>query len=80
MSEHKERHEAEEAVEEDGWEHLHEPLEDNAELRQIWEERRARRKLGMLVLRRRLELGFSQRELAAKMGITLTRRSTSWSG
>ncbi len=47
-------------VEEDGREHLRELLEGNAEFRRIWEERRAGREIGLLVLKRRLELGISQ--------------------
>lgn len=66
-------HEGSRGAEEDGREHLRELLENDAEFRRIWEERRARRELGVLVLGRRLELGLSQRELAARVGTSQNR-------
>jgi ribosome-binding protein aMBF1 (putative translation factor) len=60
-------------VEEDGREHLRELLEGNAEFRRIWEERRAGREVGLLVLKRRLELGISQKELAERVGTSQNR-------
>lgn len=39
----------------------------------MWEERRAGRELGMIVLERRLDLGLSQRELAQRIGTSQNR-------
>jgi ribosome-binding protein aMBF1 (putative translation factor) len=60
-------------VEEDGLEHLRDLLEGNAEFRRIWEEQRAGREVGLLVLKRRLELGISQKELAERVGTSQNR-------
>jgi predicted transcriptional regulator len=60
-------------VEEDGREHLSELLESSEEFRQIWEARRARRELGMLILKRRLEFGLTQKELARLAGTSQNR-------
>lgn len=60
-------------VEEDGLKHLRDLLEGNVEFRRIWEERRAGREVGLLVLKRRLELGISQKELAERVGTSQNR-------
>ncbi len=60
-------------VEEDGEAHLRQKLATDPEFRQAWEEGRSRRKLGMLVLEKRMELGLSQRELAERVGTSQNR-------
>lgn len=73
MSERDKGNEIDPAVEEDGREHLRELLENDEEFRRIWEERRPRRELGMRILKRRLELGLSQRDLAGLVGTSQNR-------
>lgn len=53
-------------VEEDGRAHLEETLERDEGFRRAWEAGRPARELGIRVLRRRAELGWSQEELAAR--------------
>jgi|SRR5215204_1114196 len=60
-------------VEEDGEEHLTQMLSTDQEFRRAWEEGRSRRKLGMFVLEKRMELGLSQRELAELVGTSQNR-------
>ncbi len=52
-------------IEEDGAEHLREMLRTDEEFRALWETNRAKREFGYAVLQHRLDLGLSQRELAA---------------
>jgi ribosome-binding protein aMBF1 (putative translation factor) len=60
-------------VEESGEAHLRHMLAADEEFRQVWEENRARRELGMLVLEKRMERGLSQRELALSIGTSQNR-------
>ncbi len=68
-----ERHDVDPAVEEDGEAYFKEMLARDPEFRRIYEERRPRRELGRLVLKRRLEIGLSQRELAERAGTSQNR-------
>lgn len=54
-------------LEEDGEEHLGEMLRTDEEFRALWEASRAKREFGYAVLRHRLDLGLSQRELAERV-------------
>jgi ribosome-binding protein aMBF1 (putative translation factor) len=54
-------------LEEDGEEHLREMLRTDEEFRALWEANRAKREFGYAVLRHRLDLGLSQRELAERV-------------
>lgn len=60
-------------VEEDGGAHLEEMLRTDEEFRVVWEANRARREFGYGVLRRRLDLGLSQKTLARKVGTSQNR-------
>jgi transcriptional regulator with XRE-family HTH domain len=60
-------------VEEDGEAHLRQKLATDLEFRRAWEEGQARRKLGMFVLEKRMELSLSQRVLAERAGTSQTR-------
>ena len=60
-------------VEEDGEDHLRRMLATDQEFRRAWEQGRARRELGMLILEKRMELGLSQRELAERVGTSQNR-------
>ncbi|MGH3086576.1 MAG: helix-turn-helix domain-containing protein [Rubrobacteraceae bacterium] len=60
-------------VEEDAEAHFEEMMENDAEFRRLWEESRPRRELGLRVLRRRIELGLSQKALAEKIGTSQNR-------
>lgn len=60
-------------VEEDGDAHLRQMLATDKDFRSAWEGGRAKRKLGMFVLEKRMELGLSQRELAERVGTSQTR-------
>lgn len=60
-------------VEEDGREHLEEMLRADDEFRAAWEANRAKREFGYEVLRRRLDLDLSQRELAGRVGTSQNR-------
>ena len=61
------------ALEEDGAEYLEEMLRTDEEFRAVWEANRAKREFGHSVLRRRLDLGLSQRELANRVGTSQNR-------
>lgn len=54
-------------IEEDGESHLTGVLDRDEDYGRMWEAKRGRRELGMLVLEKRLELGLSQRELARRI-------------
>lgn len=60
-------------VEEDVEEHFEELYERDEEFRKAWDSRRLPRELGDRLLQRRLELGYSQRELAEKVGTSQNR-------
>ena len=60
-------------IEEGGAEHLEEILRTDEEFRALWEANRAKREFGYAVLRRRLDLGLSQRELAERVGTSQNR-------
>ena len=60
-------------VEEAGEAHLRQMLATDPEFRRAWEEGRAKRELGMLILEKRMELGLSQRELAERVGTSQNR-------
>lgn len=60
-------------IEEDGAEHLEEMLRTDEEFRTLWEANRAKREFGYAVLRHRLELALSQRELANRIGTSQNR-------
>ena len=54
-------------IERDVASYVQDRLEENERLRHLWEERRPGRELGLRMLQRRVELGWSQRELASRM-------------
>jgi ribosome-binding protein aMBF1 (putative translation factor) len=60
-------------VEEEVEEHFEELYERDEEFRKAWNSRRLQRELGDRLLERRLELGYSQRELAEKVGTSQNR-------
>ena len=60
-------------VEEDVEEHFEDLYERDEEFRKAWDARRLQRELGDRLLQRRLELGYSQRELAEKVGTSQNR-------
>lgn len=60
-------------VEEDVEEHFEDLYEQDEEFRQAWDSRRLQRELGETLLQRRLQLGYSQRELAEKVGTSQNR-------
>ena len=60
-------------VEVDGSAHLKQQLKTDKKLQQIWEVEKPKRELGIQVLRRRSELGWSQRELAKRMATSQSR-------
>lgn len=60
-------------VEEDVEEHFEGLYERDEEFRRAWDSRRLPRELGDRLLQRRLELGYSQRELAEKVGTSQNR-------
>ncbi len=68
-----ERNDINPEVEEDGEAHFEETLRRDPEFRRVWEEGRPRRELGRRVLRRRIELGLSQKALAEKVGTSQNR-------
>ncbi len=63
-----ERYDINPEVEEDGEAFFKEMLDNDPEFRRIYEERRPRREFGLRVLKRRLDLGLSQKVLAEKVG------------
>lgn len=60
-------------VEEDVESHFEDLYERDEEFRQEWEARRLTRELGETLLQRRIELGYSQRELAEKISTSQNR-------
>lgn len=60
-------------VEEDVESHFKDLYERDEEFRQEWEARRLTRELGETLLQRRIELGYSQRELAEKISTSQNR-------
>jgi ribosome-binding protein aMBF1 (putative translation factor) len=60
-------------VEEAGEAHLRQMLATDPEFRRAWEEGRAKRELGMIILEKRMELGLSQRALAERVGTSQNR-------
>lgn len=60
-------------VEEDVEQHFEELYERDEKFREAWDSRRLPRELGDRLLQRRLELGYSQRELAEKVGTSQNR-------
>lgn len=68
-----ERTDVDPEVEEDGEAYFEGLYERDPKFRREWDANRGRRELGMLVLERRLELGLSQRELAARVGTSQNR-------
>ncbi len=68
-----ERHDINPDVEEDGEAFFKELEERDPEFRRLWEESRPRRELGRRVLKRRIELGLSQKALAEKVGTSQNR-------
>lgn len=60
-------------VEGDVEEHFEDLYERDEEFRRAWDSRRLQRELGDRLLQRRLELGYSQRELAEKVGTSQNR-------
>lgn len=60
-------------VEEDVEEHFQDLYQRDEEFRQVWEARSLSRELGETLLQRRIELGYSQRELAEKIGTSQNR-------
>lgn len=68
-----ERTDIDPTVEEDGEAYFREMLERDPEFRRVYEERQPRRELGRLILRRRLGIGLSQRDLAERVGTSQNR-------
>ncbi|CAA9318589.1 MAG: hypothetical protein AVDCRST_MAG93-5628, partial [uncultured Chloroflexia bacterium] len=60
-------------VEEDAGAHLEELLEGDKELRKLWASEKPKRSIANQVLRRRIEFGWSQRDLATKLNTSQNR-------